>query len=96
MQSFCPVGEIGMTLSTQGVKEAGDNREGDDGSSNKVGDAEREGVIHDGETVGNFEECIDERKEGITVGAELKHDGETVGILEEYFDGLKEGTKEGT
>ena len=60
-----------------------------------MGDAEREGVIHDGETVGNFEECIDGRKEGITVGAEVKHDGETVGILEEYFDGFKEGVKEG-
>lgn len=96
MQSFCPVGEIVVTLNAEGVKKVGDNREGVDGSSNKVGDAERDEVTHDGVTVFQLEEYIDGLKEGIAVGAaEVKQDGETVGYLDEYTDGLNVGIIDG-
>ncbi len=92
MQSFCPVGEIVVTLNAEGVNKVGDNREGVDGSSNTVGDAERD----DGVTVFQLEGYIDGLKEGIVVGAaEAKQDGETVGYLDEYTDGLNVGIKDG-
>jgi hypothetical protein len=96
MQSLCPVGEIVVTLNAEGVEKVGDNREGVDGSvSNKVGDAERDEVTHDGVTVFRLEGYIDGLKEGIVKGAEVKYDGETVGNLDEYINGTNVGIKDG-